>query len=98
LVTPATKLSHEYEEFVTNTTASTKQRDHHQDSDSDNDDILSELSSPSKKNVPPFYPPIQLRRDDSPVTDNPKTNLLIYISIMATISNIYHSSALVVRQ
>ena len=58
-VTPATKLSHEYEEFVTNTTASTKQRDHHQDSDSDNDDILSELSSPSNKKVPPFYPPSQ---------------------------------------
>ena len=76
LVTPATKLSHEYEEFVTNTTASTKQRDHHQDSDSDNDDILSELSSPGNKKVPPFYPPIQGRSDDSPVTDNPKTNIM----------------------
>ena len=67
LVTPgATKLSHEYEEFVTNTTASTKQRDHHQDSDSDNDN----------KKVPPFYPPIQGRSDDSPVTDNPKTKIM----------------------
>ena len=61
MVTPATKLSHEYEEFVTNTTASTKQRDHHQDSDSDNDDILSELSSPGNKKV---------------LTDNPKTNIM----------------------
>ena len=69
-------MSHEYEEFVTNTTASTKQRDHHQDSDSDNDDILSELSSPGNKKVPPFYPPIQGRSDDSPVTDNPKTNIM----------------------
>ena len=77
MVTYATKLSHEYEEFVTNTTASTKQRDHHQDSDSDNDDILSELSSPGNKKVPPFYPPIQGRSDDSPVTDNnPKTNIM----------------------
>ena len=76
MVTPATKLSHEYKEFVTNTTASTKQRDHHQDSDSDNDDILSELSSPGNKKVPPFYPPIQGRSDDSPVTDNPKTNIM----------------------
>ena len=75
MVTSATKLSHEYEEFVTNTTASTKQRDHHQDSDSDNDVILSELlSSPGNKKVPPFYPPIQGRSDNSPVTDNPKTN------------------------
>jgi len=76
LVTPATKLSHEYEEFVTNTTASTKQRDHHQDSDSDDDDILSELSSPGNKKVPPFNPPIHGRSDDSPVTDNPKTNIM----------------------
>jgi len=77
LVTPSTKLSHEYKESVTNTTASTKQRDHHQDSDSDNDDILSELSSPGNKKVPPFYPPIQGRSDDSPVTDNnPKTNIM----------------------
>ena len=74
LVTPATKLSHKYEEFVTNTTASTKQRDHHQDLDADDDDILSELSSPGNKKVPPFYPPIQGRSDNSPVTDNPKTN------------------------
>ena len=70
-------MSHEYEEFVTNTTASTKQRDHHQDSDSDNDDILSELFSPgNKQKVPPFYPPIQGRSDNSPVTDNPKTNIM----------------------
>jgi len=76
LVTPATKLSHEYKESVTNTTASTKQRDHHQDSDSENDDILSELSSPGNKKEPPFYAPIQGRSADSPVTDNPKTNIM----------------------
>jgi len=74
LVTPATKSSHEYKEFVTNTTASTKQRDNHQDSDSDDDNILSELSSPGNKKVPPFYPPIQGR--NSPVIDIPKTNIL----------------------
>ena len=38
--------------------------------------FLSELSSPGNKKVPPFYPPIQGRSDDSPVTDNPKTNIM----------------------
>jgi hypothetical protein len=100
LVTPGTKLSHEYEEFVTkNTTASTKQRDHHQDSDSDNDDILSELSSPGNKKVPPFYPPSQegVTIHQSLININQRQILWSYISIMGTISNIYHSSALVVK-
>ena len=38
---------------------------------------MSELSSPgNNKKVPPIYPPIQRRSDDSLVTDKPKTNIV----------------------
>ena len=79
LVTPLTKLSdyasHAYEHYGNDTSTAEKERPHHQDPDSDKD-FISLLSTHGNKKMPPFYPPIQWRNEDAPVTDNPKTNII----------------------
>ena len=79
MVTPLTKLSdyasHAYEHYGNDKSSAEKERPHHQDPDSD-EDVISLLSSHGNKKRPPFYPSIQGRNEDEPVTDISKTHII----------------------